>query len=223
MCDLWTASPSRRVGNQRSVIGTAKQQSRDISCDVSPTGRILYCIRLICQFSYSFGYGQLKIIDCNTLLTELLFHFARYNWFVHWTHEVEIVLFYEWHSLNGLEIEPPSLGLRSLTAGTLQYGVNGLVYTGRPQKSAPWNNDILKYDNNKTWNKYEHHHVEPSFFLWISELPLTNYSKFTKACQKHLWPLSIIRTCTPIHTCRRWKVARVGFALLLLNVPYLSN
>ena len=34
------------------------------------------------------------------------------------------------------------------------------------------------------------------FFLWISEIPLTNYSKFTKASQKHLWQLSVIRTCT---------------------------
>ena len=33
-------------------------------------------------------------------------------------------------------------------------------YTGRPQKSAPWNNEFLKYENNKIWNKYEHRHVE---------------------------------------------------------------
>ena len=33
----------------------------------------------------------------------------------------------------------------------------------------------------------------------ISELPLTIYSKCTKAFQKHLWPLSVIRMCTPMH------------------------
>ena len=28
---------------------------------------------------------------------------------------------------------------------------------------------------------------------------IKNYSKFTKASQKHLWPLSVIRTCTPLY------------------------
>ena len=62
------------------------------------------------------------------------------------------------------------------------------VTTWHPPKSAPWNNNFFKYENNKIWNKYEHHHVEQSFmclrifFLWISELPLKHYSKFTKAC-----------------------------------------
>ena len=36
--------------------------------------------------------------------------------------------------------------------------------------------------------------MSQDLFLFISEHPLKNYSKFTKACQKHLWPLSVIRT-----------------------------
>ena len=36
----WTASPSRTEGSQRVSSEQPKQQSRDIICDVSPTGRI---------------------------------------------------------------------------------------------------------------------------------------------------------------------------------------
>ena len=67
----------------------------------------------------------------------------------------------------------------------------------------------------KAWNKYDHQHTEQFFmclrifFLWIWEFPLKHYSKFTKACQKHLWAHS--------DTCWRWKVARVGFALWLTH------
>ena len=98
-----------------------------------------------------------------------------------------------------------------------------------PKKSAHKTTIFFKYENNKIWNKLIWTpscgticYVSQDLFLWISEPPLKHYSKFTKGMSKTL--LATIRHKDVYsNTCRRWTVARVGLALLLLNGPYLSN
>ena len=93
------------------------------------------------------------------------------------------------------------------------HGNNGLctcwktIYRASPKKvphetTTFENMKITKFEINMTIisNLIEAiFYASQDFFLWISQLPLKKYSKFTKACQKHLWQLSVIRTCTPIH------------------------
>ena len=116
-------------------------------------------------------------------------------------HPPSTVIIYTWSNNHKRWIQRAHIEntkYRALWMGEIMYW----KIHGVPTKCAPWNNDFFKYENNKIWNKSSCgaiFYVSRDFFLWILELPLKNYSKFTKACQKHLWPLSVIRTCTPIH------------------------
>ena len=77
---------------------------------------------------------------------------------------------------------------RGATAGGLMWDeefAKPNKYGASNKTSALWK----KYEYYKIWNKYVNHHVEQLSFRCLrifSELSLTNYSKFIKACQKHL-------------------------------------